>query len=44
MGFVERLLFSVFQAVIDAASGVTRPDLAERDFTARTEVTQGGER
>lgn len=42
--FSDEQLFSVFQAVIDAASGVTRPDLAERDFTARTEVAQGGER
>lgn len=42
--FSDAQLFSVFQAVIDAASGVTRPDLADRDPTARTEVTQGGER
>lgn len=42
--FSDAQLFSVFQAVIDAESGVTRPDLADRDFTARTEVTQGGER
>lgn len=42
--FSDEQLFSVFQAVIEAASGVMRPDLRDRDSLARTEVTQGGER
>lgn len=42
--FSDEQLFSVFQAVIEAASGVTRPDLTDRDAPARTKVPQGGQR
>lgn len=42
--FSDDQLFSVFLAVIEAASGVARPDLTDRDATASAEVTQGGER
>lgn len=41
--FSDEQLFGVFQAVIEAASGVTRPDHVGRDATARSEVHQGVE-
>ena len=42
--FSDEQLVSVFLAVIEAASGVTRPDLGDRNAASGTEVTQGGGR
>lgn len=39
--FSDEQLFSVFLQVIEAASGVARPDLAGRDSSAKVAVTQG---